>query len=100
MPGCPSSTCASESPTGCTKQLINVAESEVPAADMMRPAGTKPRRCASRNFKAQALRCSGASASAKACATRTRNSSGNDSPPLAYFSNKTSALIACGGKAA
>jgi hypothetical protein len=35
---------AIESPTGCTKQLISVAASSVPAADWMRPAGMKPMR--------------------------------------------------------
>ena len=41
MPGWPSSICEIESPTGCTKQLMRVAESPVPAADWIRPAGTE-----------------------------------------------------------
>ena len=100
MPAKPSSGCEIESPTGCTKQLINVAASGVPAAELMRPAGTKPRRWASRNFASQAARCSGASAAARARATRWRTWSSVVSWPLAYFSASTSVLMACGGKVA
>jgi hypothetical protein len=63
-----------ESPTGCTKQLISVAVSWVPAAELMRPAGTKPRSCASRNFASQWARLSSASMAARARATRLRTS--------------------------
>ena len=56
MPGLPSTTSVIESPTGCTKQLISVAVSEVPAAELMRPAGMKPRSCASANFASHCAR--------------------------------------------
>ena len=74
MPGLPSSGSAIESPTGCTKQLISVAESSVPAAELMRPAGMKPRSCASRKRASQCARCAGGSAAASARATRARTS--------------------------
>jgi hypothetical protein len=45
-----------ESPTGCTKQLISVAWMPVPAAELMRPAGTKPFSSAQRKRAAQASR--------------------------------------------
>ena len=51
-----------ESPTGCTKQLISVAVSVVPAAELMRPAGMKPRSCASWNFVSHCARLSSGSA--------------------------------------
>jgi len=98
MPGWPSSSSAIASPTGWTKQLIRVADKDVPAAEAIRPAGTKPRRCASRNFASQWARCSGDSAAASARATRARTSSRLRSPFLAYFSSSTSALISCGGR--
>ncbi len=40
MPGRSSTASVMESPTGCTKQLMSVAASDVPAAELMRPAGT------------------------------------------------------------
>ncbi len=42
MPGRPSTDSETESPTGCTKQLISVARRSVPAAELMRPPGMKP----------------------------------------------------------
>jgi hypothetical protein len=53
MPGRPSTISEIESPTGCTKQLISVAQRSVPAAELMRPAGTKPFSCASRKRVSQ-----------------------------------------------
>jgi hypothetical protein len=50
-----------ESPTGCTKQLISVACRSVPAAELMRPAGTKPFSCASRKRASQKARLSSVS---------------------------------------
>ena len=99
MPGWPSSTCVMLSPTGCTKQLMSVAASPVPAADWMRPAGMKPCCSACRKRSSHSARCSGASASASARATRRFTSSGVVSSPLAYFSFSTSALMAWGGSA-
>jgi hypothetical protein len=100
MPGRWSSISVIESPTGCTKQLISVAVSWVPAAELMRPAGTKPRSCASRNFASQCARRSSASAWASAFATRRRTSPTVVSPPLAYFSISTSPEISCSGRQA
>ena len=74
MPGLPSTTSVIESPTGCTKQLISVAVSDVPAAELMRPAGMKPRSCASRKRASQWARSASASAAASARATRARTS--------------------------
>ena len=99
MPGKPSSTWAMESPTGCTKQLISVAVSSVPAAELMRPAGTKPRCCTCRKRASHCARCAGASTEASARATRSRTASMEVSSPLAYFSSSTSWLIGCSGKA-
>ena len=42
MPGLPSTVSETESPTGCTKQLMSVAWSCVPAAELTRPPGMKP----------------------------------------------------------
>ena len=74
MPGLPSTISVIESPTGCTKQLISVAVSEVPAAELMRPAGMKPRSCASRKRASQCARFSSGSTAASARATRARTS--------------------------
>jgi hypothetical protein len=52
----PSVTSVTESPTGWTKQLMSVAARSVPAAELIRPAGTKPCCCASRNFASQCAR--------------------------------------------
>ena len=49
MPGLPSTVSDTESPTGCTKQLINVAANWVPAAELIRPPGMKPFSSASKN---------------------------------------------------
>ena len=98
MPGSPSSSCAMESPTGCTKQLISVAERSVPAADWMRPAGRKPPCNAPRNRASQCARFSGFSARARARATRRLTSATVRSSSLAYFSSSTSSLMDCGGK--
>src|SRR6185295_2301044 len=53
MPGLPSTVCETESPTGCTKQLMSVACKSVPAAEFTRPPGMKPRVCASKNACSQ-----------------------------------------------
>ena len=95
MPGWPSSSCAMESPTGCTKQLISVAARSVPAAEWMRPAGTNPDASACANRASQAARSAGASAAASARATRARTSATLRSSPLAYFSSSTSELMGC-----
>ena len=100
MPGRPSTTSVIESPTGCTKQLISVAVSVVPAAELMRPAGMKPRSCASWNFASHCARRSSGSAVASARATRRRTSSTVRSCPLAYFSTRTSPEISCSGSGA
>jgi hypothetical protein len=97
MPGKPSSGIEIESPTGCTKQLISVAARPVPAAELMRPAGTKPRCCASRNLASHSARRASGSTAASARATRRRTSSTVRSSPFAYFSASTSALIGCAG---
>jgi hypothetical protein len=89
-----------ESPTGCTKQLISVAASVVPAALLMRPAGTKPFSCASRNLASQWARLSSDSMAASARATRRRTSATVCSSPLAYFSTRTSPEISCIGRLA
>ena len=39
---CHCSACDTESPTGCTKQLMSVACRSVPAAELTRPPGMKP----------------------------------------------------------
>ena len=50
MPGLPSTVSETESPTGCTKQLISVtSRMPEPAAELIRPPGMKPRSSASRN---------------------------------------------------
>src|SRR3989304_3041481 len=98
MPGRPSTISGIESPTGCTKQLMSVAVSVVPAAELMRPAGTKPCSCASRKRFSQRARLSSASHEASARATRSRTSRTVFSLPLAYFSCSTSAQISCSGR--
>jgi hypothetical protein len=98
MPGLPSTTSVMESPTGCTKQLMRVAVSEVPAAELMRPAGMKPRSCASRNLASHCRRDASGSAAASARATRARTSATEASPSLAYFSSSTSREMACAGR--
>src|SRR6218665_2450571 len=66
MPGKPSSSWpCMQSPTGCTKQLINVAWMSVPAALMMRPAPIAPACRLARNRASYRLRRSGASPDAK-----------------------------------
>src|SRR6218665_3840860 len=61
MPGKPSSSWpCMQSPTGCTKQLINVAWMSVPAALMMRPAPIAPACRLARNRASYRLRSSGA----------------------------------------
>ncbi len=96
MLGRPSRRSDTESPTGCTKQLISVAWMPVPAAELMRPAGTKPFSCAHRKRAAQASRWSSASACASERATRSRTSVMLCSSPFAYFSSRTSVEISCG----
>src|SRR5271170_7320090 len=88
------------SPTGCTKQLIKVALSSVPAAELMRPPRMSPFCCARKNASSQRACRSGASTAANARATRRRTSSAVRSSPLAYFSSRTSAAMACGGSSA
>src|SRR6218665_1933182 len=57
MPGKPSSSWpCMQSPTGCTKQLINVAWMSVPAALMMRPAPIAPACRLARNRASYRLR--------------------------------------------
>jgi hypothetical protein len=56
MLGLPPFDSDTESPTGCTKQLISVAWMPVPAAELMRPAGTKPFSSAQRKRAAQVSR--------------------------------------------
>ena len=86
MLGLPSFDSETESPTGCTKQLISVAWMPVPAAELMRPAGTKPLSSAQRKRAVQVSRWPAGSTSASARATRRRTSSIARSSPLAYFS--------------
>jgi hypothetical protein len=100
MPGWPSSICAIESPTGCTKQLISVAARSVPAADWMRPAGMKPCSSAHRKRPSHSARRGRLSACASARATRWCTCSAESSSPLAYFSFSTSALMGWAGSAA
>ena len=88
------------SPTGCTKQLISVARMSVPPAELMRPAGMKPRASAARNRACQRARSAGVSTAAIAVLTRWWMSSAEDSVPLAYFSSSTSVEMACGASAA
>ncbi|OIQ83681.1 hypothetical protein GALL_345030 [mine drainage metagenome] len=94
MPGLPSTSSDTESPTGCTKQLISVAWMSVPAADMMRPAGTKPASMADRN--SASWRAGSASCAASARVTRAWIWAALRSSPLAYFSARTSRLMDCG----
>ena len=95
MPGLPSTISTTESPIGCTKQLIKVAASVVPAAGLMRPAGTKPFSCAHRKRASHWPRCFSSSLAASARATRRRTSCTEVSLPLAYFSTSTSPEISC-----
>src|SRR5882672_3775718 len=95
MPGLPSITSETESPTGCTKQLIRVAVSVVPAAELMRPPGMKPFSSASKNSGSHLPGSTSAAANARA--TLRRTSSMLRSPPLAYFSTRTSMLTCWGG---
>src|SRR5713101_6419824 len=97
MPGLPSTTSEIESPTGCTKQLMRVAWSWMPAAELMRPAGMKPSFCACRKRRSQCARRSSGSTWASARATRRRTSSTLASLPLAYFSSSVSREMSCGG---
>jgi hypothetical protein len=83
-----------ESPTGCTKQLISVAVSEVPAAELMRPAGMKPRSCGSRNSLPSGRACLGLGRGERPRDTRAQLRA-VVSPSLAYFSSRTSREIAC-----
>ena len=99
MPGRPSSTWAIESPTGCTKQLISVADRAVPAADWMRPAGMKPCSSASRKRGFPKGVLVGGFGLAKARALHTVHVPDGGSSPLAYFSASTSSLMAWGGNA-
>src|SRR6218665_2427504 len=96
MPGKPSSSWpCMQSPTGCTKQLINVAWMSVPAALMMRPAPIAPACRLARNRASYRLRSSGASTDAKARATRWESICAVVSPGLRYFSHSTSCLMGC-----
>src|SRR6218665_2629004 len=96
MPGKPSSSWpCMQSPTGCTKQLINVAWMSVPAALMMRPAPIAPACRLARNRASYRLRSSGASTDAKARATRWESICAVVSPGLRYFSHSTSWLMGC-----
>src|SRR3954467_10334110 len=97
MPGRPSTTSEIESPTGCTKQLMRVACSCTPAAELMRPAGMNPSFCACRKRRSQWARRSSLSIWARARATRRRTSSMLASLPLAYFSMSVSRQISCAG---
>src|ERR671914_2649133 len=95
MPGLPSTTSEIESPTGCTKQLMSVACSATPAAELMRPAGMKPSSWACRKRFSQCARSASRSTCASARATRRRTSVMLCSLPLAYFSSSVSRLISC-----
>src|SRR5258706_12060093 len=95
MPGLPSTTSEIESPTGCTKQLMSVAWSWMPAAELMRPAGMKPSSCACRKRRSQVPRLSSRSGWARARATRARTCSTVDSWPFAYFSISVSRQMSC-----
>ncbi len=99
MPGLPSRASETESPTGWTKQLISVAWIPVPAAELIRPAGTKPFSSAQRKRAPHISRRSAGSASASARATRARTSAMVLSSPLAYFSSSTSVEMSCGASA-
>src|SRR6266496_875999 len=81
------------SPTGCTKQLISVACSEVPAALMMRPAPIAPAFRLAWNCASHFSRSASASTEARARATRANRSSASVSPGLRYFSCRTSRVI-------
>src|SRR3990172_2756140 len=100
MPGLPSTTSEIESPTGCTKQLIRVACSATPAAELMRPAGMKPSSSALRKRRSHFARSPSASTWARAFATGWRTWSTDDSSPLAYFSSSASRQISCTGRVA
>jgi len=90
----PPSVSLTESPTGCTKQLISVAPSPVPAAELMRPPITTPSR--SWASKKTASHFDGLlSLAARARATRRRTSETVVSPSFAYFSSRTSVEIGC-----
>src|SRR5581483_599892 len=80
MPGRPSHLPEIESPTGCTKQLMKVACSRVPAAELIRPAGTNPAVIAARNFFSQWTRFFAVSTRASARATRRCTSATDRSP--------------------
>ena len=101
MPGLPSSpTSETESPTGCTKQLMSVARKSVPAAELMRPPGIKPPSNVLKNASANRSTSAGCSHCASARATRRRTSSTLRSSPLAYFSSKTSRQMSYSVRAA
>src|SRR5687768_2022731 len=95
MPGRPSTTSDIESPTGWTKQLIRVAWSCTPAAELMRPAGMKPSSWAWKKRRSHCGRSASRSTWARARATRRRTSVTVCSEPLAYFSISVSRLIVC-----
>ena len=95
MPGLPSVRPLMASPTGCTKQLIRVAWSSVPAAELIRPPGIKPASMASKKRRSHIRRVFPYSLAAKARATRWRTSVTFFSFPLAYFSKRTSVEIPC-----
>src|SRR5262245_48880245 len=99
MPGRPSTTSEIESPTGCTKQMIRVACSATPAAELMRPAGMKPSSCAWKKRRSHCARSLSRSTWASARATRRRTSVTVCSLPLAYFSSSVSRLISCSATA-
>ena len=57
MPGLPSTVSETESPTGCTKQLISVTSRiPDPAAELIRPPGMNPSSSAFRNTGSQRRR--------------------------------------------
>src|SRR6185312_7540162 len=93
MPGLPSTTSEIESPTGCTKQLMSVACSCTPAAELMRPAGMNPASSALKKRFSHFARSPSASTCASARATRRRTSAMEVSPFFAYFSTSASRQI-------
>ena len=105
MPGLPSTVSETESPTGCTKQLISVTSRiPDPAAELIRPPGMNPSSSAFRNTGSCAAGSASTAASARATRCRTaRAASGpsrSRSAPLAYFSRSTSRLTSCQGRSA
>src|SRR5438105_8844725 len=70
----------------------------VPHAELMRPAGMKPRSIAATKRASHCARRAGCSAAASPRATRRRTSATLASSPLAYFSRSTSTETSCASR--